>query len=792
MKLADKMLLGIANFLTPKDAWRPSELIISPMHEIEYGTTGTEIYAGYISEEYLKELQGRELASIVDMMKRSDTTITMTLRALKLPIKSANWYVTIGDHDAEDPAIVAIADRQKRLIEKALFEDCQKSFTRFLGEVLTFYEHGYSLFEPTFKAKFNDRELGTYNTLKNISYRSQKTIEKWNVEKDGTLRSVTQIAYGDIGKMVNIPAEDLMHFAPDQEGDNYEGISYLRAMYGSWLRKNETLKWLAAGNEKSAIPTPTVQIPSSKTSDKTEKAAAKKMLQDYTSNSANWLMYPEGWALSQFRLDFDPEKMLKSIAYEDQAMVNSVLASFLLLGQNGGGSLALGKDLSGFFGQTFQCTTDYISEVVQKCIIKKLIQMNFGEEPCYVSLKCESLKDDADAVFATTLKTFIDGKVITPDSPLEKFIREKYQYPVADETTARTIEAPAVPALEVPARFSEQKKKKTPDLIRETALDLREIFSSQVAVIGVDYVQLLMKGKAESTDTTSPKVPNQTDLPNYKFYTDIVTFINIEAALEATAQVQREGVKLSEANKMRLSITTHTAKVEKLESLLKQIMDLSSRYAVNADYMKTKSELNQLRKEFSQTLYSYKQDIPQWKSSKLRAQIESQVATLVDTQMGDLKKKIDLQYQSSLRSTDSPKQLQFDLTEVSDNYAGSSALATGADIISSQTVNETRLQVSLEDPEVESYTFVAIDDDRTTAICSELNGRTFLPDDPMLARYSPPLHYNCRSYLQINMRSFRNNPEVTTEPFAPSESAVKSITLSEKKFLACSHNHGEN
>lgn len=796
MSIIYKARLSLASMITPKDAWRPKDLIIGapPFHDYEVGTSGTEIYGGYLHEEYLRDIQGREWASIVDKIRRSDSNASMALKALKLPIKSANWYVEQSDKiDRDDVSMVAIADRQKLLIEKALFKDNQKSFTRLLGEILTMYDHGYSLFEVTYRAKFGDRELGTYNTLRSIAFRSQKTIEKWNVDRNGTLLSVTQTAYGDLGRLVDMDAQFLMHFAPEMEGDNFEGISILRTMYGNWLRKNSYLQWLAAGNEKSAIPTPTLKIPASKVGDQKERAAALKMLKDYASNSCNYILFPEGWELSQFKIDFDPEKMLKSIIYEDQSMVNSILASFLLLGQGGnGGSLALGKDLSNFFGQTFQCTTDYISEVFQKNVIDTLIKMNFGDEPCYVSLKCESLKDDADEVFATTLKTFVDSKVIVPDSPLEKFIREKFQYPKADPESARQIEPPAAAPFNGQARFSEKKKRTPPELIRQTALELRDVFESQVSAIGMDYVQAIVKMKATSPDSYGPKVPNVTEIPNYKFYKDIVSFLNIEAALTATGQLVNDGVKLSEESKLYLSVMSHTAKSTRLEEILQKITELSSRYSTSADYMRTKSELYKLRREFSSTFYSYKSEIPQWKSSKLRVDIEAKVSTLIDTQMNDLKKKIDLQYQSSLRSTDSAKQFEFDLLEAKDNYSGSANLSAGADIIASQTVNDVRLQVSLEDPDVESYTFVAIDDNSTTDICLELNGRTFLPNDPMLDRYSPPLHYNCRSYLQINMRNFKDNPEITTTPFAPSEAAVKSISLSEKIILACSHKHKDN
>lgn len=44
--------------------------------------------------------------------------------------------------------------------------------------------------------------------------------------------------------------------------------------------------------------------------------------------------------------------------------------------------------------------------------------------------------------------------------------------------------------------------------------------------------------------------------------------------------------------------------------------------------------------------------------------------------------------------------------------------------------------------------FVAVLDDRTTDICSELHGTTLPADDPFWDDHQPPLHHNCRSDIQ--------------------------------------------
>lgn len=65
-------------------------------------------------------------------------------------------------------------------------------------------------------------------------------------------------------------------------------------------------------------------------------------------------------------------------------------------------------------------------------------------------------------------------------------------------------------------------------------------------------------------------------------------------------------------------------------------------------------------------------------------------------------------------------------------------------------MNEARF-AEFTDPSVSDFVvalrYSAILDDRTTAICEQLHGATYLPGNPLWEVYRPPNHYNCRSLL---------------------------------------------
>lgn len=428
----------------------------TPVKVVEVGVPGTRIYGGYISEDYQGQLHGRQWADKQDQMRRSDAQIRMMLNSLKLPIRSADWTIRCLEETPE-------AQLQKRLYEKVLFEDGNKSFKRLLGEILTCMDFGYSLLEVTYRAKFNDPDFGTYNTISSLGFRSQRTIERWIVDHDGTLKAVMQIAYGDTGRMVDLDARFLIHFSPDMEGNNYEGISTLRFIYGNWLRKNHYLKLMASGIEKCAIPTPLLTVPAGK-ENSAEYLAAKKVLEAYTSNQSNYITTPAGWDLKMLDTQFDVEKMKSALEWENQEMMNAALASFLMLGQGkgGGGSHSLSSTLADFFKMSQQFVADHIVEQLNQRLFQSILDMNFGEKTkMLVTLQCEGLAEEADVAFSEILKNLTDAGLIKPDRQLEDSLRDDYGLTPVDESTqseyAPPVKSQPAAAGSAPVQMSEGK-----------------------------------------------------------------------------------------------------------------------------------------------------------------------------------------------------------------------------------------------------------------------------------------------------------------------------------------------
>lgn len=406
------------------------------IHTRAIGTSGTESYSGYPSEEYLYSLRGYQRAKVFDKMRRSDYQVKMCLSAVKNPIRSATWEVHPGEKDNDE------AKHHAEFIEHVLFNGMDDPWSKFLTEVTTFYEFGHSVFEVTHKAVLDHPTFGSYNGIKSLGWRSPKTIDRFNLDKEtGRLKSITQQADGDLASYVDIPAEYLLYFSVDREGSNYEGISWLRSCYGSYIRKCSYLKDNAIGISKFAIPTPIAKVPSGKEGTP-EFDSLIEALQVYTSNENNYLTIPEGWEIDLKTNTYDPSKVEYSVDAEDKRITKAFLANFLELGMGTTGSFALSNDLSDFFLSGLEYIADEISEPINCDLIPSLIKMNFGPQSSYPKLKATGISDKAGKELAEIVSMFVSNKVITPDDKLEDHFRKRLGLSPRSDEGVRTPSAP--------------------------------------------------------------------------------------------------------------------------------------------------------------------------------------------------------------------------------------------------------------------------------------------------------------------------------------------------------------
>ena len=163
----------------------------------------------------------------------------------------------------------------------------------------------------------------------------------------------------------------------------------------------------------------------------------------------------------------------------------------------------------------------------------------------------------------------------------------------------------------------------------------------------------------------------------------------------------------------------------------------------------------------------------------VRNKISKSAFLLFDTQLADLQKAIFFQFSHSVDSTDSMDLIRADLEEAAEDYVTGNAIEAGAGSIAAQVINDTRTEFLDSDEakdEIEAYEFV--NGDPVSPICQDLAGTVFDKDDPNRFRYTPPLHFNCKSYIVPILKGNLGKREV--KKLAPSTQKLEdSIQFSE-------------
>jgi hypothetical protein len=418
----------LKNFASPR-------VVIKRVPVPQKGTSGTQIYSGYYDEEYLQKIKHLRGMDLYDEMRRSDSQIAMLLSVVKNPIKSATWSVEAVDDSDEEKEI-------SDFVYHCLFNDMgnpetgkRKTFKEFLEEALTFIEFGFVVFEIVHKNVKGHKEYGDYIGLRDIGFRSQKTIETWKLRKDGSIESVRQLAQGDLKTDVTIPGETLLILTLNKEGDNYEGISMIRPCFGNWFRKNNFLKSLAIGVEKSSTGIPVGKM-SQEFMDRddydTQFDTLTDILEQFASHENQSLVIPAGVELGEIKISFDAEKVQKVIDAEDVKMAKRFLANFMELGLNGTGSYSLGSDLSDIFLSGIEHIADMLCERMNQNVIETLVKARYGQRSDYPKLVHRGINDKAGKELSEIIGTLTDRGIIRPSDRLEDFVHDVYGLPEVD------------------------------------------------------------------------------------------------------------------------------------------------------------------------------------------------------------------------------------------------------------------------------------------------------------------------------------------------------------------------
>lgn len=420
----------------------------------EYGRIGQYRYSGMFFEEFLPELRGTRGVQTYYQMSENDDTVGAILFAIQMLMRQVDFTIEPGGPSDIDKAAA-------EFVESCLY-DMANTWQDTLAEILSFLTYGWSYHEicykrrngrkrdPDFSSKFDDGLIG----WSKLPIRAQDTLFRWEY-KPGTdvLLGMSQMPPPDFG-VLTIPLEKALHFRTTSVKNNPEGRSILRTAYKSWYFKSRIQEIEGIGIERNLAGFPVLYTPPNMNlwdpDDKESQEAlnwARDIVTGIKQDSEMGIVLPGGeggWKLEL--LHGNTGKAIDTnavIERYDKRIATTVLADFVMLGQQSVGSFALASSKTKIFALAVGTYLDVICDVFNSQGIPRLIDLNgkaFSQINDYPHMVHGDIEDKDLAVFGEFLQRVSASGILQPDEQVEDYVRRVAGLPSRLETESGTAD----------------------------------------------------------------------------------------------------------------------------------------------------------------------------------------------------------------------------------------------------------------------------------------------------------------------------------------------------------------
>lgn len=435
----------------------------------EYGQTGLRQFGGWVREEFLPQLQGRQAARVYREMSDNNAAIGAMLFAIQQTMRKIVWRVKPANDTPEALAEAQFAD--------SLRFDMSHTWMDFVTEALSMLAYGFAPHEIVYKrrlgrqpdrsgdnglasSQFDDGRIG----VRKLPIRGQDTVIKWFFGPNGSIEGLTQQPF--TGGLCDIPIEKLLLFRPSAHKNNPEGRSILRNSYRSWYFLKRFEEEEAIFYERmSGVPVmwvPQELMDAAAAGDANAQAqvnAYKKLVTNTKIGEQMGLLLPSncwpgttGGQSTQRMFDFQlvvpqgrqPPDSDKIIARHRLDMMMTVLADFISLGHAAHGTQSLAENKVDMFFQGITGWISSIAAVLNRYLLPRIWELN-ALDP---ALMPEYEPDLAQRIDILALGDFVlkmaqSGMQMFPDQDLENYLRDSAGLPDIDDTAYAVNQDPS-------------------------------------------------------------------------------------------------------------------------------------------------------------------------------------------------------------------------------------------------------------------------------------------------------------------------------------------------------------
>jgi hypothetical protein len=728
-----------------------------PVSKQRYSRTGNKSFAGFVMEDYLAIMQGRNAIEKFDEMYRSDSQVYAAVRRGNKKLKNCDIYFEPVDKDDEIETEIA-----KALDYNFFSGGCMRKIWRdYMNEILTFRRYGLSVFEPTF-GSVEHPTLGILWIIKDLGWISPKTIWQMFIAMD-YVWSFRQISTGDDYSYVDIPGDGLLCFSYDSEGNNLWGMSPLRPMYASYLFKDIARQVNAMGMENNARGAWIAETPEDKIGSKAAVARADS-LNNFTQGTIPWIENIKGWLLTFCKIDYQADAVLKSMAQYNADISKCVQAEHQELGLNDVGAKAMNKSKEEAEDESLMDDMKYICEKMAP-LIKWFVVKNYGERPKYPKMLFNGLESKPTFEHAQSIDLLTTAGYMSPSNSVQKaWVLDTFGVPGGedveegetggdeDDGTDKPQGAQGTPGND---EVSQEAKEHGP-LIQKIIADAKQgkekpvdSYAKEIAAAHhkmhehKNFKELLDKFVPRRTLTPYESKINFSEIKNTfdgldEKYGALITTSFKDFIIPKYKKALRSALDSAPTQAAKHSAINHVelAGKTKLISLVKEFMA----GAVITGRKQALSEIKSKKKKFAETNIN---DLP----PGMYAWIKGHAESAVNAQYATITKVMTQQAQDDLDNDQTDDQIVFNAGEAGEEHI-SEEKNTGEYILPVQSVNEGRFNLFQEySDQIQGFQFSAILDTSTCDYCAALDGATFQIDDPDSIADCPPIHPACRCIL---------------------------------------------
>lgn len=359
---------------------------------------GLNVFSGNVYEDCNADLRWPNAIFTYKKMAK-DATIAPALSLVEMAIARVPWSIKIPE-GYEDQ----LKDKAEFL--RQCMNDMEHSWGHFIRQCVTFNRYGFSVHEKVYRkrykkngSKYDDGLVG----IQALPLITQDSVESWDWDETGRkLTGLYQYKNKPTGKdkaqylLVDedewIPRKKFLHFRNNALKDDPVGISPLASCYVAWKYKTELEKFEGSGvasdvrGLKVLKLNPRYMDPNASAEDKAVYAYWQNMMRNLHLGEQSGVIIPSlkdengEEMIADFQLlgiqgtkSFDVSQIISRYQKE---IITSLMASQLILGQDGGGSFSLAESLQGISDMAIEAKLIEIQEQLNHDLIPQLFSLN--------------------------------------------------------------------------------------------------------------------------------------------------------------------------------------------------------------------------------------------------------------------------------------------------------------------------------------------------------------------------------------------------------------------------------